>query len=117
MRLLSLRSGLLPSSPPEKSTLPFVRSELPPPNARNAAKSLTSLSLVVVGRTGDGDVCKYNIKFAASSSSARGVEYMFSVFARGGVAALAVDGMEKDESADGNSEEGAVVIRAELCAY
>ena len=112
VRLLSLRNGLLPSSPPEKRTLPFARSEAPPPNARNAAKSFESLS--VVGRAGDGDVCKYNIRFAASSSSARGVEYAFSVYARGGVAALVAFGTEKDDSADGNSEVGAVVVRAEL---
>lgn len=42
---------------------------------------------------------------------------MFSVFTRGGVAALGTVGMEKDESADGNSEQGAVVVRAELWAY
>lgn len=114
MRLLSLRNGLLLSSPPEKSTLPFERSEPAPPNARNAVKSFVSLSRVVVGRAGEGDVCKYNIRFAASSSSARGVEYMVSVWDRGGVAALAAVGTEKDDSADGNSEEGAVVVRAEL---
>lgn len=114
MTLLSLRNGLLPSSPPEKSTLPLVRSEPAPPNARNAAKSLASLSRVVAGRAGDGDVCKYNIKFAASSSSARGVEYMLSVGTCGGVVALVTVGMEKDDSAEGNSEEGAVVVRAEL---
>ena len=114
--LLSLRNGLLPSSPLEKSTLPFARSEPPPPNDRNAAESFASLSRVVVGRAGDGDVCKYSIKFAASSSSARGVvEYMVSLCARGGVAALAT--VEKDDSAEGSSDEGAVVVRAELCAY
>ena len=113
--LPSLRNGLLPSSPLEKSTLPFARSEPPPPNDRNAAESFASLSRVVVGRAGDGDVCKYNIRFAASSSSARGVvEYMVSLWARGGVAALA---MVKDDSAEGSSDEGAVVVRAELCAY
>lgn len=42
---------------------------------------------------------------------------MLSVFARGGVAARATIGMEKDESADGNSEEGVEVVRAELWAY
>ena len=73
MMLPSLRNGLLPSSPLEKSTLPFARSEPPPPNDRNAAESFVSLSRVVVGRAGDGDVCKYSIKFAVSSSSARGV--------------------------------------------
>lgn len=114
VRLLSLRNGLLPSSPPENSTLPFARSEPPPPSARNAAKSVTSLSRVVVGRAGEGDVCKYNIRFAASSSSARGVEHTPSACTRGGVAALPTVGAEKDDSADGTSEEGAVVVRAEL---
>lgn len=114
--LLSLRNGLLPSSPLEKSTLPFARSEPPPPNARNAAESFASLSWVVVGRAGDGDVCKYSIKFATSSASARGAaEYIVSLWARGGVAALAT--VEKDDSAEGSSDEGAVVVRAELCAY
>lgn len=42
---------------------------------------------------------------------------MFSLVARGGVAALPADGMEKDDSADGTCEDGAVVVRAELCAY
>ena len=108
MKLLSLRNELLPSSPPENSsTLPFARSEPPPPNPRNTAKSFAYLSRVVVQvrRAGYGDVCKYNIRLTASSSSIRGIEYMLSVYARGGVAALATVGTEKDDSADG--EEGA----------
>ena len=50
-------------------------------------------------------MCKYNIRFATSSSLIRGIEYMLSVYARDGVAALATVRTEKDDSADG--EEGA----------
>ena len=56
-----------------KRTLPFDRSGPdPPPKARYAAVSLASL---LAGRTGEGDVARYNIKSAASVSvgAARGV--------------------------------------------
>ena len=48
---------------------------VPLPNALKAAKSRVFLSLVVVGRAGDGDVAKNSIKSAASLSegSGRGV--------------------------------------------
>ena len=45
--------------------------------------------------------------------SLRGANTHHSLFVRGRVVALATD----DEPAGGSSEEGAVVVRAKLCAY
>ena len=104
VELLSLHNELLPSSAAENSTLPFARSEPPPPNARNAAKSFASQSRVVVGRARDGDVGRYNMRPTASSSLTQGLYNILSVYTRGGVAVPTV-GTEKDDSADGNSEE------------
>lgn len=61
----ALRSSF-PCPEPEKSTRPF-RAGLPL-RLRKAAKSFASLSLVVVGRTGEGDVARNNIRSAASVS-------------------------------------------------
>ena len=79
-------------------------------NARNTDKSFVSLSRVIVGHAGNGKHC---IRFAAYASSAGGVvDHMLLLCSRGGVAALAAD-----DCAEGSSDEGAVVVRAEPCAY
>lgn len=101
----------MPPSAPANKTLPLDRSEPAPPRVRKVAKSRVSLSRVVVGRAGDGEVWRYSMRFAASSSLARGVVWRWSDPLRGGVAALAVCDMVKEASAGGNNEFVTVAVQ------
>jgi hypothetical protein len=114
---------LLPpsESPPGNKTLPFALKPSLPPKVLNAAMSFASLSRAVLGRAGDGDVARYNIKSAASLSVGADTPGTLGVVCAepggefgGGVAT------RNDDSAEGG---GATVpgsppakVRAELCA-
>jgi hypothetical protein len=57
-----------PVSAPGNKTRPLARRPGPPPRALYATISCESLSLLVVGRAGEGDVARNNIRSAASLS-------------------------------------------------
>ena len=99
------------------STLPFSRKTPgPPPNARKASASRESL---LAGRTGEGEVARYSMRFAASLSAGagRGVDVLVAEGAGGGVLIRAEDSLavDADRTAGTESGEFVLMVRAELC--